>query len=174
MEANKGYKRFCALGLPNGAFGLEAGNDKAVYFCTPVGADIIGWLGVDGIHFCFIPSVSNDIVFAVSPMPCGEHYVEPIAHTFEEFLSLILFCKDASPLEQICYVMEGHFCESVKDVGESDCSIQDSVLDILRSEFEIEARSDTYQYVKILQAAFDYTTIPFSDEYYEVTGTERR
>ena len=107
-------------------------------------------------------------------MPCGEHYVEPIAHTFEEFLSLILFCKDASLLEQICYVMEGHFCESVKDVRESDCSIQDSVLDILRSEFEIEARSDTYQYVKILQAAFDYTTIPFSDEYYEVTETERR
>ncbi len=54
------------------------------------------------------------MVFAVSPMPCGEHYVEPIARNFQEFLSLVLFCKGVSPLEQISYIDEGQFSEMLK------------------------------------------------------------
>jgi len=94
MINNNAYQRFCALHFPKDVLGLNWNDSNVVYFCTPVDAEVIGWLGVDGIHFCFIPSISSDMVFVVSPMPCGEHYVEPIARSFQDFLSLVLFCKD--------------------------------------------------------------------------------
>ena len=153
--------------------GIEQGNNESLYFCTPKGAKIIGWTGVDGIHFCFIPSISFDMVFVVSPMPCGEHYVEPIARNFLEFLSLVLFCKDVSPLEQICYIDEGQFSELLKLEEGNGWPARDAALNILCKEFGIEAQSNAYRYVKDLQANFDYSTIPFSEEYYDTLGIEK-
>lgn len=101
MTNNDLFHRFRDLPFSKDAIGLGWSDSDVTYFCTPVGSEAIGWLGVDGIHFCFIPSISSDMVFAVSPMPCGEHHVEPIARSFQEFLSLVLFCKGASPLELI-------------------------------------------------------------------------
>ena len=173
MLNNHIYKRFRALDFPRGAVGLALGSDNATYFCTPVDAEIIGWVGVDGIHFCFIPSISSDIVFAVSPMPCGEHYVEPIASGFQDFLSLVLFCRDASILEQICWMDENCFCETLKSAEENECSDTDIALNTLRSEFGVDVQLNAYQYVKSLQADFDYASIPFSDEYYELLGIAR-
>jgi hypothetical protein len=37
------------------------------HFCTPKGAKVIGWAGVDGIHYCFVRGF-GEMVFAVSPM----------------------------------------------------------------------------------------------------------
>ena len=106
MTNNDLFHRFRAFSSSMDALGLGWNGSDVAYFCTPVGAEVIGWVGVDGIHFCFVPSISSSMVFAVSPMPCDEHYVEPIAHNFQEFLSLVLFCKGASPLEQICWMGE--------------------------------------------------------------------
>ena len=80
------YNKFNKLNIDTMLLGIEQGNNESLYFCTPKGAKIIGWAGVDGIHFCFIPSISFDMVFVVSPMPCGEHYVEPIARNFLEMI----------------------------------------------------------------------------------------
>ena len=173
MENQNNNQRFLALGLPSGAFGLETGYRGEPYFCTPSGAEIIGWLGVDGIHFCFIPSLNSDMVFAVSPMPCSEHYVVPIARTFEEFLALLLFCKDASLLESISYVTETRFHESVKEIAEYSSSAEDSAVDTLRLDIGIEPSPNAYESVKSLQADFDYTLIPFTDEYFYLTGAAR-
>ena len=173
MINNNLFKRFHALQFAKDAIGLGCNDSDVAYFCTPVGAEVIGWLGVDGIHFCFIPSISFDMVFAVSPMPCGEHYVEPIARNFQEFLSLVLFCKDASPLEQICWVSEEQFLELLKlEEGNRD-SVQEAALNILCTELGIEVNPNAYQYVKSLQANFDYSTIPFSEDYYDALGIER-
>lgn len=95
MINNDIFHHFRSLHFPKDAIGLEWSDNDVTYFCTPVGAEIIGWLGADGIHFCFIPSVSSNMVFAVNPMPCGKHYVEPIARNFQEFLSFVIFCKCA-------------------------------------------------------------------------------
>lgn len=170
MTNNDLFHRFRALPFSKDAIGLEWNDNDVTYFCTPVDAEVIGWLGVDGIHFCFIPSISTDMVFAVSPIPCGEHFVEPIADNFHDFLSLVLFCKDASPLEQICWMNEGQFTELLKSAEENSSSVKDIALNTLRSEFEIEVLSDAYQYVKSIQANFDYSTIPFSEEYYDTLG----
>ena len=41
------------------------------------------------------------------------------------------------------------------------------VKNFLGENFNIEAHSNTYKYVKKLQADFDYSIIPFSEEYYD-------
>ena len=64
---NNLFDRFHALPFSKDVIGLEWSDSNVTYFCTSVGAEVIGWLGVDGIHFCFIPSISSDMVFAVSP-----------------------------------------------------------------------------------------------------------
>jgi hypothetical protein len=173
MTNNNLFNRFRALPFSKDAIGLGRSDSDVKYFCTPVDAEVIGWLGVDGIHFCFIPSISYDIVFAVSPMPCGEHYVEPIARNFQEFLSLVIFCKGASPLEQIYWMEEEQFSELLKLEEENTWLARDAALNTLCKEFGIEAQSNTYQYVRCLQANFDHSTIPFSDEYYDTLGIEK-
>lgn len=161
--------RFRSLSISKDTLGLEWSNNvNMTYFCTPVGAQIIGWPGVDGIHFCFIPSINSDMVFAVSPMPCGEHHVEPIARNFQEFLSLMLFCKSVSPLEQICWMNEKQFLELIQSENDSDWPERDIALKMLRTKLGIGEQSDAYRYVRNLQAEFDYDTIPFSEEYSEL------
>jgi len=169
MINNHVFKRFRALSFHREAIGLSLDHHAAPYFCTPVGAEIIGWLGVDGIHFCFIPSISSDMVFAVSPMPCGERYVVPVASEFRDFLALLLSCGDACFLEQICGIDEACFYEAVAAAADRHPE-QEAALNILRSEFGVESKANVYQYVKKVQTDFDYTKIPFSDTYYELLG----
>ena len=172
MIDNPVFQRFQTLAFDKEAIGLAPRREDEPYFCTPVGAEIIGWLGVDGIHFCFIPSISNDMVFAVSPTPCGQHHVEPMARSFEEFLSLVLCCKGAGPLEQICWMDEERFLELLKAEEEIVWPKRDTALEVLRAEFAADTPENPYQSVKRLQAEFDYSKIPFSKEYYELLQTE--
>lgn len=41
------------------ALGVERGNRTSSYFCTPKGAKVWGWEGVDGIHFCSVKELGN-------------------------------------------------------------------------------------------------------------------
>lgn len=38
--------------------GLHRGEKQSGYFCTPVLSKVIGWPGVDGIHFCTTKGLS--------------------------------------------------------------------------------------------------------------------
>ncbi|WP_222860695.1 hypothetical protein [Paenibacillus antibioticophila] len=55
---------------------MEQRQNDPPYFCTPKGARMIGWAGVDGIHFCFVRGF-GEMVFAVSPMNTAGNYVHP-------------------------------------------------------------------------------------------------
>ena len=44
------YKKFKELNLDTSCLGLIPGSETSDYFCTPLGAKVIGWEGVDGIH----------------------------------------------------------------------------------------------------------------------------
>lgn len=112
------------------------------------------------------------MVFAVSPMPCGQNYVEPIAHSFQEFLSLLVFCKDASPLEQISWMSEEQFLELLKLEEVAENLEKDIALEVLHKNLNIKANLNTYKYVKELQSNFDYSIIPFSKEYYNTLEIE--
>ena len=78
------YERFKAMKFRHDVIGLEQTDHAAAYYCTPRDAQIIGWAGVDGIHYCTIPKF-GEMVFAVSPMNFGD-CVHPIARSFRDLL----------------------------------------------------------------------------------------
>ena len=81
------------------AVGIERREDNTPYFCTPKGASVFGWTGIDGIHFCFLRGF-GDMVFVVSPMNTAPDYVHPVAKNFSDFLRLILVCGDVAAVAQ--------------------------------------------------------------------------
>ena len=81
------------------AVGIECREDNTPYFCTPKGASVFGWTGIDVIHFCFLRGF-GDMVFVVSPMNTAPDYVHPVAKNFSDFLRLILVCGDVAAVEQ--------------------------------------------------------------------------
>lgn len=157
------YQKFKNLNIRHSAIGLEQSDNDVTYYCTPKDAEIIGWAGVDGIHYCTIPEF-GEMILAVSPMNFGD-CVHPIARSFEDLLRLLLSCADMAALEQ-CYAWdEEQFkaflidCPATKE--------QQSVLDTLQKEFSLEPIEDTFAYVKKLQAEFDLSQIPYTEDYYD-------
>lgn len=93
------YQKFLKKYMDLSLLGIEREMENCAYFCTPKGADIIGWTGVDGIHYCFIRGF-GEMVFAVSPMNQPGDYVHPVAENFVDFLRLLLACGGEAALEQ--------------------------------------------------------------------------
>lgn len=91
------YQQYRALELDGSWIGLEAGN-ATPWFCTPIGAEIIGWDGA--IHYCFVPGFA-ETVFCVNLENYGGHLVYPIARSFADFLSLLLAVGHTNSLQQV-------------------------------------------------------------------------
>lgn len=157
------YKEFQATGIDLAPLGWEVRGEFTPYFCTPRGAKILGWAGVDGIHYCTIRGFGS-LVFAVSPMNVGA-YVHPIARDFEYLLRLLLSCVDMAALEQ-CYAWD----EAQYRAFIIDCPAtpeQRSVLSAIREKTGLAPVEDPFGYVKRLQAEFDLSTIPYTEDYYD-------
>lgn len=157
------YQKFKQLNIDHSVIGLEQSDTDITYYCTPRNAEIIGWAGVDGIHYCAIPEF-GEMIFAISPMNFGD-CVHPIAENFEDLLRLLLSCADMAALEQ-CYAWdEEQFKAFLIDCPATED--QQAVLDTLRKEFSLEPIADVFTYVKELQAGFDLSQIPYTEEYYD-------
>ena len=171
-------KRFCALDIDFESIGLmEPGLSLEPYFCTPMNAEPVGRLGCDGIHFLLLPG--DERVFCVDPA-MGEPgtYVLPVATDFLEFLSFVLYCRDANPLSQIWWLTEERFRELLEEDKravwpgcETFFAGKQTALERIARAFDL-APAAPYQQVKALQAAFDPTIMKFSNEYYDVLGLE--
>jgi len=94
------YERYLKLNNDGSRVGLERGESERNYFCTPKGAEVIGWGSVDGIHYCFVRGF-GEMVFSVSPMNTPGNYVHPVARDFRDFLRLLLACGDTAALERV-------------------------------------------------------------------------
>lgn len=105
---DKTFEKFLRSGIDLSSIGIERREDNASYFCTPKGASIFGWAGVDGIHYCFVRGFGG-MVFAVSPMNLAPDFVHPIARDFADFLRLLLASGDAAALEQAWMWDEAQF-----------------------------------------------------------------
>lgn len=175
--AREDLARFCALNIDFEAIGLmEPGVEQAPYFCTPVGAEYVGRIGVDGIHFILLPG--DERVFCVSPcMGEAGTFVLPVAEDFRSFLSYLLYCRGASPLEEIAWVdraaFQGQLAAEVADRERAPqlYGQEDHALAALAETFQVEP-ADPYERVKALQAVFDPARLQFSHEYYDVLGLE--
>lgn len=143
--------------------GLDSCSSEITYYCTPEHAKILGWAGVDGIHYCTIPKF-GEMIFAVSPMNFGD-CVHLIARNFEDLLRLLLSCTDMGALEQ-CYAWnEEQFKAFLTDYPAT--SEQQEVLARIQREYGLVPMEDAFGYVKKLQAEFDLSQIPYTDDYYD-------
>ena len=164
------YEKFEKLDIDRSLIGLEKGDSEGEYFCTPVGAKVIGW-ECEGIHYCFIEGFGKT-VFAVNPETAEEHYVRPLAENFDEFISLILACKGTTAAEQISGWTREQFEDFLENGDPVFAAKQQSVLDKIQSGLGIRPLENPFEYVKKIQAEFDYSKIRFAAEYYDVLGLE--
>lgn len=158
------YKKFKELNIAFSRLGLEPGDTHSDYICTPKGAKVIGWAGVDGIHCCFVKGF-DEMVFAVNPSnPAGEN-VHPLAWNFEDFLRLILACGlDAA--EQAWMWNRGEFDAFMETYPPGP--EQQTALDGLREGMGLSPMEDPYGYIKEVQSSFDYAQLTYPKQYYEV------
>ncbi|MBQ2786141.1 MAG: hypothetical protein IJO56_04345 [Oscillospiraceae bacterium] len=158
------YEQFKKLDINFACLGIQQLEHYENYYCTPKDAVIIGSAGVDGIHYCTIPGF-GEIIFAVNPMDFGD-CVHPIAKNFEDLLRLLLSCADMAVLEQ-CYAWD----EEEYKAWLIDCPAtkeQTQALAAIQAEFGLEPMEDAFAYVKQLQAEFDLSKIPYTEDFYDI------
>lgn len=159
------YQKFKKLKINQAAIGMEQREIDVTYFCTPKGARVIGWAGVDGIHYCFIRGF-GEMVFAISPMNEHGNYVHPIAQNFEDLLRLLLTCGSMDAIEQTYMWNEAQFDRYVKENQPSE--EQSAIMDVIKEKFSVIEMENPFDYIKTLQTNFDYSQIKFTPEYYDV------
>lgn len=157
------YNDFLNLGIDLAQLGLAQG-ENTPYYCTPQGAQILGWAGVDGIHYCTVKKFGA-MVFAVNPMNAGD-CVYPIAESFVDLLRLLLACGDMAALEQCHGWEEEQFRAFLRD--NPITPEQKAVLDEIREKCGLLPMDNPYGYIKQLQRRFNYGQIPYSKEYYDL------
>ncbi len=172
-------KAFRALDIDFESIGLlQSGAEDFAYFCTPADAEFVGRIGCDGVHFILLPG--DERVYCVDPA-MGEEgkYVLLVAGDFREFLSFVLFCRDANPLSQIWWMTEEQFRNLLAEdaaagwPGSEEYFLRkDAALTAIAERFQITP-ADPCESVRALQAAFDPGVLRFSDEYYDTLGIER-
>lgn len=145
--------------------GFQRGEKWSNYFCTPVLSKVIGWAGVDGIHFCTTKGF-DEIIFAVSPENLPGNYVHPVARNFEDFLRLLLACYDTAAIEQ-CWFMDREVFESFLEANQPDTEAQKCLSEI-RKKYKLTPMEDPFAYMHKLQDEFDYDSLRFPQEYYEI------
>lgn len=160
----KFYQRFLKTGIDLTPLGIERRETNEVYFCTPKGASVIGWTGCDGIHYCFVRGFGEK-VFAVSPMNGGSDCVHPVAENFEDFLRLLMACGSESAIEQAWQWSHEQFDAFLQDNPPSDEAKVVSTQ--IAEKLDLEPMSDPWDYIMQVQKAFDYTRIPYSEDYYD-------
>lgn len=166
------YEKYKNLKIDGSWIGLEAGA-QTPYFCTPIGAEIIGWN--NGIHYCFIKGF-GDMVFCVNPETCCDYNVYPIARNFCDFLGLILATGNTNTLQQIIWWDKKRFEDFVNSPEEYEYRVRpevQGVLSTIRKGIDIAPIDTPFEYIKDLQSNFPYEQIPFSNEYYDTLGIER-
>ena len=99
------FDKFKKLNLDTSPIGLSI-ELREPFFCTPIGAQIIGW--DNGIHYCFIKGF-KEIVFCVNPETCCNYYVYPLAKDFTDFLRLLLSLKTTNAIQQVVWMDKDAF-----------------------------------------------------------------
>lgn len=177
MASREDVRTFFSLPIDFSSIGLEPRSDWEPYFCTPEGAEPVGWIGCDGVHFVLLPG--DEQVYCVDPAMGQEGtYVLPVGRHFREFLSFVLFCRDANPISQISWMTEEQYRNLLKEDAqatwpgcEETFQYKAAALSAIADAFGLEPR-DPFEPVKAMQAAFDPSALVFSDEYYDVLGLE--
>ncbi len=156
------YEQYKKKKFELSAFGIERREGRSDYLCTPKGASVIGWTGVDGIHYCTIKGF-REMVFAIEPMADYGRHAFPVAESFEDFLRLLMACGHEAHLEQAHVWSREKYDAFVKENPiTKEASEQ---MRYLQNEYGLAPIDDPYDYLKTIYDGFDYGTIPFKAEY---------
>ena len=158
------YQKFKKLKIDFSAIEFEQTGNEDKYFCTPIGAHLIGIAGADGTHYCTVWG-QGEMVFAVNPSNEIGKNVFPIANTFDELLSLLLACGSMAAIEQVHMWDEEQFEEFVAE--NQPTSAQLAAFDVLRDKLGITPMEEPFAYLRRLQERYDYGMLHFAKEYYE-------
>lgn len=162
---DKMYERFIRSGIDLVPVGIKVCKDNTPYFCTPKGAAIFGWAGIDGIHFCFIRGFGN-MVFSVNPISADQNYVHPLAKDFTDFLRLILACGNEAALEQAWMWDEAQFEAFLKENPVTQ--EQKQTLSEISKKLKLTPMEKPWAYIRTQQADFDYSKIVYTEDYYDI------
>lgn len=158
------YKSFRQLNINTESVGFIPDGKDCDCFCTPVGAEIIGSTGVDGIHYCFIKGC-GDTVFSVNPMYPRGACVYPVAESFEMFLRLLLSFGCEAAIEMAHCLNRKCFDDYLSEYQPDE--EQQAVLCELKEKLNLQPLDNPYDYIKAIQSGFDYSFIEYKPEYYD-------
>ena len=159
------YTEFKRMHIDLGALGAEGGRNAVRYTCTPKGAKIFGWAGVDGIHFCTIKGF-GETIFSVSPMNPGQDCVQPLARDMGDFLRLLLACGDTAALEQAWMWTEAQFEEYLREYPPTED--QRAVMREIEEKCGLTPMEEPWRYLKEVRAETDCSGLRFEKEYEEL------
>ena len=165
------YAEFKKMHIDLTALGAEAGRNAVRYTCTPKGAKIFGWAGVDGIHFCTIKGF-GETIFSVSPMNPGQDCVQPLARDMGDFLRLLLACGDTAALEQAWMWTEEQFEDFLRE--NPPTKEQRAVMREVEEKCGLAPMEHPWQYLKEVRAETDCSGLRFEKEYEELLHPTRR
>ena len=163
------YEQYIKNKFDLSAFGIERGESRSDYFCTPKGAKIIGWTGVDGIHYCTIKAL-GEIVFAVEPMGYAGRHAFPVAENFEDFLRLLMACGHEAYIVQAHAWSREQYDNFAKE-NPITTTANEQIL-YLQKEYGLAPIDDPYNYLKTIYDNFDFSTVPYKKDYYEYVPKE--
>ena len=75
------YQAFLSHHIDLSPFGMDLKASGAPYPCTTKGATILGWAGIDGIHYCRLRGW-GEAIFVVDPSNGEADAVHPLALSF--------------------------------------------------------------------------------------------
>ena len=151
--------------------GFQRGDKESSYFCTPLHSRVLGWAGVDGIHFCKVKGF-DEMIFVVNPTYEPGDYVHPVARNFEDFLRLVLACNDTAAIEQ-CWFMDREVFDDFL-INNPPTEEAQSCLDAIRKKYKLAPMEDPFAYMQNLHHSFDYSQLQFSPEYYEIVPEDTK
>ena len=163
------YEAYKNKAINLSAFGLDRCGNDYTYFCTPVGADIFAAPGVDGIHYCMIECF-GELVFAISPSNGVGEFVHPVARSFDDFLRLLLVCDGDAAIEQCWQWSQEQFDKFMG--GQEVLPATKQAAERLMEQTGLEPMELPYKYIRDLQKSFNYKSISFSEEYYDIVPPE--
>lgn len=141
--------------------GFFRGDGRPRYFCTPRGAKVLGWAGVDGIHFCRIRGF-GEAVFSVNPSNGPGEYVHPAAKCFDDFLRLLLCCGNTAAVEQAWRWDRAQFARFLEENPLSEEYQRER--ERLEKALKLPPLPDPYGYLRALEESFDPKRVVYAEE----------
>ena len=160
----KTYNQFLSKKIDLSPLGVERRADSRPCFCTPRGARILGWAGVDGIHYCFIRGF-GETVFSVNPTEIAPDNIHPLAKNFRDFLRLLLACGDANLLEQAWQWSDAQFEAAVAASPANPAASE--AMEKIRESLHLTPMEHPWESMKALRDHFDSSQISYTEDFYD-------